>query len=507
MLQTFLVMAQDNVTVGKPYVVIDADAKYYFAAHGEILTVKTSRKSITLQKLDAVNLTFLKIKLYDDFPKNFEIERITQIKNRYFVFYSLRDGVEQLFYREIDFASCSFKGQGKKLLVVNDRIADRYDKFDFYFSYDSSAMVVQYRLSPEHKNDSKNFDEIGAHVFDQNMQEKWSGVLTMPYTEKKMNNLDYSVDSKGNVYIVTQVYNDETTRERKRGEEEANYHLEVLKASAPTGAITASKIDVADKFIKTIWIYETAKGDLIGAGFYNIGKNKSDADGVVLFKLGTDGKPTDLIAHEIPVEILNQYASAKSKRRNEKKNDDDRAEFEDLRLQDIAMQEDGSTILVGEQRFIVSRTSYSTMNGVTTTRTTTYYYCNDILVTKITPAGKLAWMKKLPKRQTGGAGWGGMSYTYFRGAHEHYFLFLDNEKNKDLPITEVPAQHVDGAGGFLTAYKVNDAAGEVTKLSLLNTRDVKGMEVYQFSPSRIMATAPSTIVFEAYKKKKEDILV
>ena len=33
------------------------------------------------------------------------------------------------------------------------------------------------------------------------------------------------------------------------------------------------------------------------------------------------------------------------------------------------------------------------------------------------------------------------------------------------------------------------------------------MEVYQFDPDRIMFTAPYTLVFEAYKKKKEDILV
>jgi hypothetical protein len=33
------------------------------------------------------------------------------------------------------------------------------------------------------------------------------------------------------------------------------------------------------------------------------------------------------------------------------------------------------------------------------------------------------------------------------------------------------------------------------------------MEVFQFAPYRMMATDVNTLVFEAYKKKKEDILV
>jgi hypothetical protein len=100
-----------------------------------------------------------------------------------------------------------------------------------------------------------------------------------------------------------------------------------------------------------------------------------------------------------------------------------------------------------------------------------------------------------------------MSYNYFDGKTDHYFLFLDHEKNMKLPITQEPAMHTDGAGGFLTAYKVNDQTGAVEKISVLNTRNVNGTEIFQFSPSRILATGPNTLVFEAYKKKKEDVLV
>ncbi len=341
------------------------------------------------------------------------------------------------------------------------------------------------------------------HVFDKDLKEKWANKVKMPYTEKKMDNLNYSVDSKGNVYIVTRVFNDNTTDLKKRGEEDANYHLEILKASAPSGTITSTKIDIADKFVQKVWLYESAQGPMICAGFYNTGRDMNDADGIILFKLGQDGKVFNTNTYEIPVEVLNQYASGKEKRKNERKDDDDRAEFENLTLDHVVVEDDGSITLTGEQSFIRTHTSY--LNG----RSNTYYtyHCNDILVAKISAAGKLAWMKKLPKRQEGAAGFGGMSYRYFISKDYHFFMFLDNEKNMDLPLTEVPARHVDGAGGFLTAYQVNDKTGEVTKVSLLNTRDVNGMEVFQFAPYRMMATDVNTLVFEAYKKKKEDILV
>ena len=45
------------------------------------------------------------------------------------------------------------------------------------------------------------------------------------------------------------------------------------------------------------------------------------------------------------------------------------------------------------------------------------------------------------------------------------------------------------------------------KVTLLDTRDVNGMEVFQFNPDRILGTAPNTFVCEVYKKKKEDVLI
>ncbi|WP_276374626.1 hypothetical protein [Chryseolinea sp. H1M3-3] len=510
--------AQLKVTVGTPYEVIDSPSKYYFSERGQILTLKVDKKRIILQKMDAQTLAFKSLKVYEDFPKDYVIEKVTEFKNRYYLFYSLYENdSELLFSREIDFVKGEFIGKGKKISTVNEKITGSLavsgfyrfsvaDKYDFYFSYDSTAMVVQYRVKPDKRNDAKSYDKIGMRIFDKDLNEKWSKNIEMPYTEKKMDNLDYSVDAAGNVYIVTRVFDDNTTDVKKRGEDDANYHLEILKVAAGSGTISTTQVQVKDKFVQKLWLYEAAaKGTMVCAGFYNKGENTGNADGIIMFRLGQDGKLTNMNTFEIPLEILNQNVKGKERRKNERKEGDDEAEFSNLVLEHVVVQPDASIVLIGEKQYSRTHTSYS--NGRSSSYTT--YHAEDILVTKVDPSGKLAWMKKIPKRQQSGVGFYGISYRYFHAGNVHLFLFLDNEKNITLAKDKVlaPALHVDGQGGFLTAYGIEDKSGVVVQETILDTRNVNGVEVFQFSPTRLVSPLPNTLVFEAYKKKKEDVLV
>ena len=121
--------------------------------------------------------------------------------------------------------------------------------------------------------------------------------------------------------------------------------------------------------------------------------------------------------------------------------------------------------------------------------------------------GSLAWMRKLPKYQIGTNGRGGMGMEHIASGKSHYFFFLDNLKNMALTPDKAPARHMDGAGGFFTAYKIDDATGEVTRHSVFDMRDVKGTEVFQFMTSRIQVVDENEFVVEVYKKQKEDVLI
>lgn len=135
------------------------------------------------------------------------------------------------------------------------------------------------------------------------------------------------------------------------------------------------------------------------------------------------------------------------------------------------------------------------------------YHYGDILVTKIAADGSLSFMRKIPKRQRGWDGLGGLSFKYFFANNSHYFVYLDNVKNIGLPEEKLPAQHIDKKGGYLTSVKITDADGTLTKGSILNAKEVDDFKIYQFSTTRIVKTSENSFMFEAYKKAKEDIMI
>ena len=245
-------------------------------------------------------------------------------------------------------------------------------------------------MKPKVKRDSKNHDVIGLCVFDKNMDLLWKQEAEMPYTEKKMDNLDYSIDSQGNTYILTRVYDDEGGKVKKDKDGEANYHIELLRIKANSADIKITPIEVKDKFINGLALFESPSNYMICAGFYNKGVDLGDASGIIMFKAGAEGEIYDIANYEIPLDVLNLYTKKKNQRKNEKEEKKDKAEFQDLVLRNLVMQTDGSLILIGEQAFSKTFTSY--MNG--RSRSYTIYYYNDMLITKIGKDGQFEWRSR-----------------------------------------------------------------------------------------------------------------
>lgn len=494
--------------VSKPYKVIDAYSKSYFSnvEKGKMISIKIDKKAVYIQTFDTETLKEIKREKFNDFPKKYSLSEIKKIQDKIYFFYTTWDKktkIQQLFAREINFDKCSFIGPAKKIFELNERVY-----FSYLYAHSQDKILIQCRKKPEKVRDAINYDKIGLYIFDENLNQLVGNEIEMPYTEKQMDNIDYHVDREGNPYLLAKVRADGSNKDflGKGKNKTVNYHLELIKIDVKNKNIKITKIELDKYQIASIWLYEGVDKSILCAGFYNKEENSSkNADGAFLFKMDEDGLITDKNFYEIPVEILNQYEKKITQKKNNKKDKKDKAEFGSLVMRKLIVQPDNSILLVGEQYFVVQHT-YTDSNGNTQTRYSYHYY--DLLITKIDPNGELAWMRKLPKRQVGSAGRGGMGAKHMYIDGNHYFVYLDNVKNMELTLDKRPAVHSDRRGGFLTAYRLNNETGNVEKVSIFNTLEIKEKyKLYQFQTKRMLAVSENEFVIEFYKKQKEDVLV
>ena len=331
-----------EVSVSQPYEVVDASTKRSFTNGTDVLTVKVGGYKATIQKFTGDNLNCVSVKGDPKLEKGFLFEELLQIDGKVYLFYSVWDKAnttEQLFKREIDFESGDFTGPGEKMFGVSKKITRVVDpmnavvnntsmiggfggmaipKFSFQQSNDKSHLVVRYRIKPEIKDDTKNYDVIGMYVYNKSVDEVWHKEFKMPFTESKMDNLDFSVDKEGNGYFLTKVYKGDRPKERD-SDKDPNYTIQLFKADGD-GELETSEIDVKGHFISGINLFEDPKGYMVCAGYYRKDIKKG-VDGVFLAKLKKDGEVETVISHEIPLEVLNTYISKRAQEKNENKED------------------------------------------------------------------------------------------------------------------------------------------------------------------------------------------
>ncbi|HMI06995.1 MAG TPA: hypothetical protein VK528_05590 [Flavobacterium sp.] len=524
-----------SYSVSQPYKTFDASNKYYLSKGNEAIAVKIKGADVMIQKFDITKPAMVKEKLQENaLAKNVGLEDVLKIDDRFYILYNSWDGdkdTEQLFSQEIDFDKGEITGQPVLLLTVKGHIVKgapkqsapsgfggfgafgaafgASNKFDFYTSFDKKTLLAKYRRKPEVKNDKKSFDIIGLATFDAGLTKVTAKEYTMPYTERRMDNLDYQVDNRGNMYMLNKIYHDDSGDDKKKKKDTiANYHIELFTIRKGNDKMKITNVENGNKFITNLAIFDSPNSDYVMAGgFYSNGKGKNalvNSDGLITFKIKDDGTIFDNFTYDIPLETINAYEKNKTKRRNERKEEKgEGAKMTNLRMSTLSVGPDGSMLLVGEQTWIEVRT-YTSSSG---TRTKIYYHYDDLLAAKLTSSGELAWMNKIPKRQVGDDQPGGLSYKFYRSGDNIFLVYMDNVKNIDLPLDKDAAEHRDGSGGYITAARISTNDGVLTRGSILNSREVEDFKLKQFSKDRVLGIDDNTFVFEAYKKGKEDVLV
>lgn len=484
----------------------------YDPNEGYVLVSNKKMKTLAFQRFNLDRLTIDSQKEIEiqDLGEKIVLDRMQSFNNKLYLFFTDWDrgrGKEILFVQEVDIKKNGLTGSKKVLIecgkVTGDLINTgmysytTVNKFKFYFSADSSKMLVTYRKYPESRNDAVNKDVIGFNVFDKDLNKLWGTEIKMPYTEEIMDNVDYQVDSKGNAYLLAKVF-DEKRKEEIDGK--PNYQFELMKLSKDKNSFEQYPIELEENFVDDLSLMEYSPGKLLCAGYYyksvnGAFKRSSGISGVMFAKMD-ENLNLNISEIEFPIEVLKDFESSREKRKLDSKDKKDNSGLSTLTLRNIMYSKDGSFVINGEEYYLKVKTI-----GTGTNQTTTYtYYYENIIAMEVDPSGNIAWVNKIPKKQQGKSKWRSMSFEFFNLNGDYYYFYIDNVKNLRLQPDQTPATHIDGAGGYLTLVKID---GETGKLEKDHFFDLKKHKINLY-PSRIDQISSTSLIARPYIVGKGD---
>lgn len=432
-----LSVAQDNikVTLGTPYP--DAGFSKLFSSGDRtgVLNIEESGKKIILQKIGP-DLVLKRVMQYENFPKDFKVERIVLIKGKCFMLYSAPiKKVRSLFAAQIDVTKGELLDGGKEILSPSDDIDDNLlngQPFEILFSSDSSQVAVCYKIKSSISNSTKKGAVNGVWVFDNTLSERWHAELVLPYNDRRVKVLDQVIDSIGNIHFALQVIKDESGMEKKLGQTIPNYSIEILSYRSPSELPMVTKLDLNDKFINSLSL-DVANGRLMCSGFYNSKGNDSEVEGIFSAVLSPEQiRPTTF--HSFTLSFMNEGEKSKRQKSNEKLFAKGKSFEIDLRLIRTIPQADGGTLLLGEQHDVVTQYTPGTgIGGAGGSVNSMHLYFN-LIVARLSPDGRLGWIRKLSKNS------GSTSFEYYLKDNIHCFMFVEQQDLVGYRLNDVTGQ-------------------------------------------------------------------
>ena len=467
------------------------DYGYYLANNNTAVNVSFFRENdYSIQPIDLNTLNVSSGYIHDisSLGEDIVFEKTLNLKDNLFSIYSSFDKktkTRSVTARLIDdknitvanYSAVLFESKDPKVIFLEPMKGTRYN-----FVTSANKEYALFICFYENKERNPKTKEIGFCVFDKNLNVKLSKVVEMPpFSSDQISS--YHVDSKGNLFLFASnnIKKDDGTWERN------GYQL--LKINAD-GTIEKKEFSSNGLFLNDAILTDDLNGNLVSTGYYQ--KESKGVNGIYVYRFGTagDGKVdgSGLKLYEFNVDLFKSYESAQSQ-----ENIDNTGRLDaKLYFDDIFFHPNGDIVITTEQY-----KSDDTPNSVTL-GAKNYYL--DIITLKINKDGKLVWMKKIPKNQTG-SGRSDLSYKYHYNNGNDYFIFIDNEKKLNLTPNQAPATHVCRQGGYLVAVKI-DAQGNTQKIPIFDLRN----EVVSVFPFDLFKVNESTLIGKCLRDRKKTVI-
>jgi hypothetical protein len=389
--------------------------------------------------------------------------------------------------------------EGSENKLFNEAFKDgKAGSFNCVFSKDSTKILYFYTV-PNKKKENQTYKYF---VYNHNLEMIYDKEVELPELNKDVSIVDYDIDNDGNVYALAMINEKKDKTSNSKSEKVNNYTYKFFIARKESDEFIEYEFDI-ERYINSM-TFSVQDGEIFCSGFW--GKNNSyDISGVYTLKLDAEnGEELVQDVYEFDDEFVNEFYTEGQVEKAEKRG----AEL-DVPLIDLNHFEvlpDGSAILIGEQ-FYTRTVCYSDGKGGQTCRT--YYYYNDIVATRIDPAGEILWSKKIPKKSVSGGGIGHLRYYYTHLKGTLYFFYNDHPDNFDQTdlkkYKSTPSylpQLFSKKGCDFVCTSIN-IEGEAEKILVHNS----ATDFYTVAPISLSKLDNEHLIGEAYMKGGKEMLV
>ena len=321
---------------------------------------------------------------------------------------------------------------------------------------------------------NKQFEQVFVRDFERDIADKYF----------QYENIDID-DITGDIYLLGKVFENGSTRRKKKGK--ANYHYELHKITATD--TKKAVFEPGENFIGSLY---TVRGEnkISCAGFYSE-RNDSRYKGVCRFDL--DPNTLEKISSNyMPFSeefIIDKYGKKKDK------------ELRNLSYRGGFLTANDELIINAEEYYVTAHTNML-QNGGMTTRYVWHY--NDIVSVKISKDGELLWSRNINKQQASG----GLSIEYLSFSStvvgdDTYFFINCADKIKTLSKNRIAFKQATRKKSNLYAIKI-DNDGNYTYKSIVDNEDT---EVPYFVREGISASEDGKeMIFIGRRKAKKQFL-
>ncbi len=326
-----------------------------------------------------------------------------------------------LFIQTIDKETLLLRDDLKVIETVSypDTWKSNSGMFDFEFSEDKSRILI-YSLSPKLKDKHQN---IRISVYNSDVEKLWSNQDNLPVIDKHFDVLDVNINNAGRVFLLAKHFSTGKRTEIKHGE--SNLSFKLISYSENTNDIKTFTIEHSKYFAEDLKLSFTKEGHVICAGYYSE-NNESITNGTYFLKLdATTGQ-----------KISENYTPFTKSLMN---NQDEKPVLSRFYLDHVLVQENNETILIGE--YFMSQ-MYSNGNELKE-----IYKFGEICAIKLSPAGKIEWIRFIKKYQAAEKTLAYTSYLIHQRESNIYFTFnnkISKIKKKHLKLSKVSCLNLEG---------------------------------------------------------------